>query len=94
MVVLRIEHPVPSYEGWKRAFDGDPLRRKESGVRRYRVLRAMDNPNYVMIDLEFDTREPAEAMLEALRAMWGNVEGKVMSDAKARVVEQVEDVTL
>jgi hypothetical protein len=59
MYVLRIEHSVPGYEGWKRAFDSDPLGRKKSGVRRYRVLRAVDNPNYVMIDLELHTTNEA-----------------------------------
>jgi hypothetical protein len=44
MVILRIEHPVPDDEGWKK-----------SGVRRYRIMRAVDNPKTVMIDLEFDT---------------------------------------
>ena len=39
-VVVRVEHPVPDYELWKReAFDRDPLGRASSGVRRHRVLR-------------------------------------------------------
>ncbi len=25
MYMLRIEHPVPSYERWKNAFDSDPV---------------------------------------------------------------------
>lgn len=37
MFVLRIEHPVPDYEAWKRTFDRDPLGRSRSGVRRYRI---------------------------------------------------------
>ena len=94
MYVLRIEHSVPNYEGWKRAFDSDPLGRKKSGVRRYRVLRAVDNPNYVMIDLEFDTTDQAEAMLAALRSLWERVEGTAMSEPNARIVEQLEDTKL
>ncbi len=46
MVILQIEHPVPSFDAWKKAFDSDPVNRKQSGVRRYRVLRPIDNPNY------------------------------------------------
>ena len=35
IVVVRVEHPVPDYEIWKRdAFDRDPLGRAPSGVRR------------------------------------------------------------
>ena len=40
-------------------------------MRRYRVLRAIDDPNYVMIDLEFDSSSEAEAFRAALRDLWG-----------------------
>jgi hypothetical protein len=56
MYILWIEHPVSDYDAWKAAFDSDPIGRECSGVRRYRILRATDDPNYVMIDLEFDNR--------------------------------------
>lgn len=90
MTVLRIEHPVPNYEAWKEAFDNDPRGRERSGVRRYRILRAADDPNYVMIDLEFDAANEAEAFLEGLRAMWERVLGTLISDPRARIVEPVE----
>lgn len=93
MYMLRIEHPVPDFAGWKKAFDSDPVNRKGSGVRRYQVSRPLDNPNYVMIDLEFDTAKEAEALLAAMRGVWGRVQGTVMSDPKARIVETVETVT-
>ncbi len=63
MHILQIEHPVPSYEGWKKAFDRDPINRKQSGVRRYKISRKIDDPNYVIIDLEFDNLNDAEACL-------------------------------
>ncbi len=90
MTVLHIEHPVPDYEAWKRAFDADPVDRKASGVRRYRILRAMDDPNYVMIDLEFDTAVEAEALLASMRVIWDRVQGTLISDPRARIVETVE----
>jgi hypothetical protein len=55
MYMLRIEHPVADYERWKQVFDSDPVGREKSGVRRYQILRPIDDPRYVMIDLEFDT---------------------------------------
>ncbi len=67
MHVLQIEYPVPEYAAWKAAFDRDLLDREGSGVRRYRVLRPVDDPNYVLIELEFDEAEPAETYLAALR---------------------------
>jgi hypothetical protein len=90
MYILRIEHPVPNFDGWRKAFNSDPVGREKSGVRRYRVLRAIDDANYVMIDLEFDTANQAEALLAAMRVVWARVEGKVMMTPKARIVEVVE----
>lgn len=90
MYNLRIEHPVSSYEIWKKAFDSDPVGREKSGVRRYQILRAVDDPNYVIIDLEFDTQAQAEALLAAMRVVWGQVEGTIMTNAQARIGEAVE----
>jgi hypothetical protein len=90
MVMLRIEHPVPNFDGWKQAFDSDPVGREKSGVRRYQILRAVDDPNYVLIDLEFDTAQQAEALLAAMRVVWGRVEGTIMMNPQARIVDVAE----
>jgi hypothetical protein len=37
------------------------------GVRNYRILRPVDNPNFVIIDLDFDNAQNAEALLAAMR---------------------------
>lgn len=94
MYILRIEHPVPNYEGWKKAFDSDPVGRERAGVRRYQILRPADDDHYVMIDLEFDTEREAETMLANLRTLWNRVEGTVMSNPQARIVEAVETQNL
>jgi hypothetical protein len=73
-IVVRVEHPVPDYETWKReAFDRDPLGREHSGVLRHRVLRRGERPSVVAVDLEFSDRAAAEAFAAALREMWGRV---------------------
>jgi hypothetical protein len=90
MTVLQIEHKVPNFDGWKKAFDSDPIGRKKSGVRRYRVFRPADDPNYVIIDLEFDTLDEAETALAALRGLWTHVEGKVMVNPQTRMLNIVE----
>ena len=90
MYILRIEHPVPNFEGWKKAFDSDPVGREKSGVRRYQILRQIDDPNYVMIDLEFGTVSQAEALLAAMRVVWGRVEGTIMMSPQTRIVEAIE----
>jgi hypothetical protein len=55
MPILQIEHRVRDFDAWKQAFDNDPVGREQKGVRRYRVLRSLDDPNYVVVDLEFDS---------------------------------------
>lgn len=90
MYTLQIEHPVPSYEKWKQAFDSDPVGREKMRVRRYQILRPVDNPNFVMIQLEFDTARDAESLLTAMRAVWTRVEGTIMTNPKAQIVEIVE----
>lgn len=90
MYMLRIEHPVPDYDSWKKAFDSDPVDREKSGVRRYWILRPVDDAHYVMIDLEFDTISQAEALLAAMRVVWGRVQGTIMMNPQARIVKTVE----
>ena len=76
------------------AFDSDPLNRKQSGVRRYQVLHPIGNTNYVMVSLEFDTVQEAEQMQGALRRLWNQVEGRIMTDPKSRIFEIVESIAL
>ncbi len=90
MFVLHIEHHVPDYDGWKQAFDSDPAGREKSGVRRYQVLRSVDDPNYVTIDLEFQTKAEAEGLLAAMQVVWGRVQGSVIAGPQWRLSEVVE----
>jgi hypothetical protein len=89
MYILRIEHPVQNYDGWKKAFGSDPIGRKKSGVRHYRIMRSVDDPNYIMIDLEFDSASAAKAAHAALLKLWSNVD--VMRNPQARSVELIEE---
>jgi hypothetical protein len=90
MTILQIEHQVPNFDGWKKAFDSDPINRQKSGTRRYRIYRPTDDLNYVIIELEFDGVAEAEASLTALRNLWKDVEGKIMIAPKTRILNIVE----
>lgn len=90
MTVLQVEHRVPNFDGWRKAFESDPIDRKKSGVRSYRIYRPVTDPDYVIIDLVFDNAADAESSLTALRKLWDKVEGTVMTNAKARILEIVE----
>lgn len=93
MIVLQIEHPVPDYNAWKSAFENDPLHRKEAGVRRYATFHPTGDLKYIIIHLEFDTLNDAQALLERLQELWGRVEGKIMMNPKTRIVEMLDCVT-
>jgi hypothetical protein len=90
MTIVRIEHAVPSFDKWKQAFDRDPADRKGAGVRRYQILRPQDDPNYVLIDLEFDGRIEAEAFLRTMERIWGGPGKAVMQNPRARIVDVAE----
>jgi hypothetical protein len=94
MHILRIEHSVPDFGGWKKAFDSDPIGRRRSGVRRYRILQAVDDPHYVMVDLEFDTLAQAEGTHLALSQLWGQVGGRIIDQPRARIVAVAESIEL
>ena len=94
MPILQIDHRVRDYDAWKRAFDGDPVGRQQGGVRGYRIARLANDPNHVVIDLEFDDAEAAEAFGGKLRQLWDRVGDDLgLEGPQARVLEQVESNT-
>jgi ribosomal protein L35AE/L33A len=91
MYILRIEHSVPSMEAWKKVFDSDPLGRKQGGVLRHRISRVLDQPNRVLVDLEFDSLPQAETFRTRLLAIWQTPQGQIAQGAQARILEVTED---
>jgi quinol monooxygenase YgiN len=93
MPILRIEFQIRDFDMWKAAFDHDVVGRQQSGVRRYRIFRPIDDPNYIMLDFEFDNASEAEAFLAALRRdVWSSREAapSLLGTPQTRIVEAVE----
>ena len=92
MTILHIEHPMRDFDTWKKAFESDPAGRERSGVRRYKILRPIDDPNYVMIDLDFESARSAEAFLAAMREVWRSPKAApaLAGSPQTRIVEVVE----
>jgi hypothetical protein len=61
MPTLQIQHPITDFETWAAAFNRFADARREAGVLAQRVRRPVDDPNYVVIDLEFDSTDEAAA---------------------------------
>lgn len=91
MFILQVRHTSADYEGWKATFDSDPIGRAARGVRHHRVLRAVDDPKFVSIDLTFETAADARALLIALTEMWQKVDGSLIFDPQAQIFEVTED---
>jgi len=91
MHVLQIEHPIRDFDTWKAAFDRFSDKRRHSGVRRHEIFQPTDDPNYVVLDLEFESE--AEAYLGWLRReVWSSREASpaLAGGPQTRIVTVME----
>jgi hypothetical protein len=92
MITLQIEHLVRDFRMWRRAFDSDPLDRAASGVRSYRISRPLDQDDYVMLEMDFDTQEAAVDFLARLENdTWktGATAPALVGEPTTRIIETV-----
>ena len=94
MVTLRIEHKIASLEGWRKAFDSDPLNRKQAGVRHYRIYQPSEDPDLVIIELDFDYPEEAEAMQARLNQLFPKIEGTIVFGVQIKRFNLIESQDL
>ena len=73
MATLRIEHAIHDYETWHEAFDRFAEARTKAGVRSFAIRQPVDDPKYLMLDMEFDNVGQAEAFAEFLhKRVWSS----------------------
>ena len=73
MTSLHIEHSVNDLEPWLETFRSFDDFRTEGGVKAVQVRHGVDSPNYVAVDLEFESVEEARAFLGRLETqVWPN----------------------
>ncbi len=71
MASLLIEHAISDFDLWHDAFMRFAARRKEGGVLHERIMQPVDDPHYVLIDLEFLTLDEARAFQKILdKRVW------------------------
>ena len=72
MAILMIEYQVPDYAGWKQIFDKDPMGRKPRGVTQHWIYKDADDPNHIMLSMEFGSAEEARTFLNepAFQQVW------------------------
>jgi hypothetical protein len=73
MFTLSIEHAISDFPTWKQAFDRFEQAREKAGVRSHRVRHPVDDPHYVVIELDFDVQEKADTFRQFLHnVVWAN----------------------
>ena len=73
MFTLSIEHAISDFPTWKQAFDRFAEARERAGVRSHRIRRPVGDPRYLVIELEFDSQESADAFRKFLdHVVWTN----------------------
>jgi hypothetical protein len=72
MPTLHIQHPITDFDTWASAFNRFADARRQAGVRSQRLRRPVDDPKYVVIDLDFDTTDEATTFRRFLETqVWG-----------------------
>ena len=73
MTTLHIEHPVTDYAVWRSAYARFADRRRQAGVLAERVQQPVDDGHYVVVDLDFPSRDQAERFLAFLETtVWAS----------------------
>ncbi|HVO74482.1 MAG TPA: hypothetical protein VMT35_10705 [Ignavibacteriaceae bacterium] len=60
MAYVLVRHKVSDYKKWKPIYDGHESTRKKSGSKGARLFRGADDPNKVIILMEWDSFENAK----------------------------------
>lgn len=90
MFTLSIEHGITDFATWKGAFDRFAGARERAGVQGFRLRRPVDDESYLVIELDFPTREQAEGFRRFLfDAVWSNSDASpgLAGAPQARVLE-------
>jgi len=54
-------------------FDRDPVGRAPHGVTRHWIYQDCEDPNHLMLSLEFPSAEQAKVFRKALEPVWGGI---------------------
>jgi len=89
MALMLTRIRVDDYDAWKPMFDSDPAGAR-SAAKGHRLLRGLDEPNEVFIQVEFGSADDAHAARERLLA--SGVLDHVTVQAGPTVAEEAESV--
>jgi hypothetical protein len=90
VAILMIEYQVPAFAPWKEVFDRDPMDRGAHGVTRHWIEQDADDPNHLILRMEFASTDQARSFLAnpAFQQVWDRSGAR-----QAWVLEQTEAAT-
>jgi hypothetical protein len=88
MPMLLIDYRVQDVVGWREIFDQDPMGRARHGVTRHWLYQDCEDPNHIMVSLEFPSAQQAKRFRKALQPVW-----EVSGARQAWVLEQAAAAT-
>ncbi len=96
MTTLHIENTLHDFDSWKTAFDKYDRVRADNGVRSYKIHRRADDPQQILIDLEFDDGAAAEAFTHVLAKIWSSPQSQaeLVAHSEPVLLEMVEERVL
>ena len=90
MPTLLIEHSISDFDIWHDAFMRFAARRKEGGVLGERIMQPVDDPHYVLVNLEFATLEAGRRFQQFLETqVWSTPANSpaLVGSPRARIAE-------
>ena len=95
MTTVLISHRVADFDAWKLAYDRVAAGPLGSATRSYRIWRGQDDPQLVILEETYDSREAAEATLNHpdLPAEIANA-GVEMSSVRIDYLDEIASGTL
>jgi hypothetical protein len=92
MPILHIEHEISDLTTWLEAFNRFAPAREQAGVQQTQVFQPSDNPNYIVVNLRFESVDAASNFRKFLSdVVWKSPEASpaLVGAPTARVLTEV-----
>ena len=92
MAILHIEHEISDLTSWLEAFNRFAPAREQAGVQRTEVYQPSDDPNYIVVNLRFESVDAASNFRTFLQTViWKSPEASpaLVGAPTARVLTEV-----
>ncbi len=94
MVTIDVRHKVKDFAQWKKAFDAAAAARREAGETSCRVYLQHGSDDDVLVSLDWDSLERAQAFLASTELMSGMQAAGVREMPKIAILRRVDEYRL